>query len=112
MGDHAVRRDKPDPARAVPRHNSGHTITLATSWRAGTGHTQLVCAGGTAHPAVLPGAGGYHLHAHRLSLPLPEGGCLELEAPLPAVLAYATEPMTDVDSLRKAASQSFASVPG
>ncbi|CAK6689255.1 MULTISPECIES: RluA family pseudouridine synthase [unclassified Synechococcus] len=68
--------------------------------------------GGTAHPAVLPGAGGYHLHAHRLSLPLPGGGCLELESPLPAVLAYATEPMTAGDSLRKAESQSFASVPG
>lgn len=41
---------------------------------------------GCARAGVLPGDGGYHLHAHRLRLPLPEGGVLELEAPLPAAL--------------------------
>jgi 23S rRNA pseudouridine1911/1915/1917 synthase len=40
--------------------------------------------GGLANPQVLPGDGGYHLHAHRLRLPLEDGRLLELEAPLPA----------------------------
>ncbi|MFQ6538451.1 MULTISPECIES: pseudouridine synthase [Aphanothece] len=39
--------------------------------------------GGDVEPLVLPGQGGYHLHAHRLSLTAPEGRRLELEAPLP-----------------------------
>ena len=43
-------------------------------------------AGGLARPEALPGEGGYLLHAHRLVLPLPDGGPLELEAPPPAVL--------------------------
>ncbi|MEY3929328.1 MAG: hypothetical protein RLZZ516_1038 [Cyanobacteriota bacterium] len=43
--------------------------------------------GGTAHPEVLPGAGGYQLHAHRLQLRTPAGAALALEAPLPAGLA-------------------------
>jgi len=42
--------------------------------------------GGGAHLGVLPGEGGYQLHAHRLRLPRPDGGLLELEAPLPAAL--------------------------
>jgi len=40
--------------------------------------------GGLANPQVLPGDGGYHLHAHRLRLPLADRRLLELEAPLPA----------------------------
>ncbi len=40
--------------------------------------------GGLASPQALPGDGGYHLHAHRLRLPLADGRLLELEAPLPA----------------------------
>jgi 23S rRNA pseudouridine1911/1915/1917 synthase len=40
--------------------------------------------GGLANPQALPGDGGYHLHAHRLRLPLEDGRLLELEAPLPA----------------------------
>lgn len=39
--------------------------------------------GGVPRPWALPGAGGYHLHAHQLRLPLPDGRLLELEAPLP-----------------------------
>jgi 23S rRNA pseudouridine1911/1915/1917 synthase len=46
----------------------------------------LYGGGGLARGAVLPGQGGYRLHAHRLRLPLPAGGVLELEAPLPADL--------------------------
>ncbi len=42
--------------------------------------------GGLPRDAVLPGDGGYHLHAHRLRLPLADGRLLALEAPLPAVL--------------------------
>ena len=71
----------------------------------------LYQAGGTAHPAVLPGAGGYHLHAHRLSLPLPEGGCQELEAPLPAVLVDATAPSSRRDSPQRQ-QQTPESLPG
>ncbi|MGB5134652.1 MAG: RluA family pseudouridine synthase [Prochlorococcaceae cyanobacterium] len=41
---------------------------------------------GGARGGVLPGEGGYRLHAHRLRLPTPEGGVLELEAPLPSDL--------------------------
>jgi 23S rRNA pseudouridine1911/1915/1917 synthase len=40
--------------------------------------------GGLPSPQALPGDGGYHLHAHRLRLPLVDGRLLELEAPLPA----------------------------
>jgi len=43
------------------------------------------------HPTSLPGEGGYHLHAHRLSLPLPQGRELQLEAPLPPPLRGAGE---------------------
>ncbi len=39
--------------------------------------------GGQARDQVLPGDGGYHLHAHRLQLPLADGTELALEAPLP-----------------------------
>jgi 23S rRNA pseudouridine1911/1915/1917 synthase len=46
----------------------------------------LYRCGGGADPAVLPGAGGYRLHAHRLSLQPPAGGSLQLEAVLPAAL--------------------------
>ncbi|MCP9888025.1 RNA pseudouridine synthase [Cyanobium sp. ATX 6A2] len=42
--------------------------------------------GGMASAEALPGDGGYRLHAHRLRLPTPEGGVLELEAPLPSDL--------------------------
>ena len=49
----------------------------------------LYRAGGLADPAVLPGAGGYQLHAHRLSLVLPAGVPLQLEAPLPSALRSA-----------------------
>jgi 23S rRNA pseudouridine1911/1915/1917 synthase len=40
----------------------------------------LYRAGGLADPAVLPGAGGYRLHAHRLRLSLPSDVLLQLEA--------------------------------
>ena len=46
----------------------------------------LYRAGGQADPTVLPGAGGYQLHAHRLSLSPPEGRPIQLEAPLPSAL--------------------------
>jgi len=46
----------------------------------------LYRCGGGADPAVLPGAGGYRLHAHRLSLQPPAGEPLQLEAVLPAAL--------------------------
>jgi 23S rRNA pseudouridine1911/1915/1917 synthase len=46
----------------------------------------LYRAGGSADPAVLPGEGGYHLHAHRLNLQLQNGEPLELQAPLPGSL--------------------------
>lgn len=42
--------------------------------------------GGAVQATVLPGAGGYLLHAHQISLPLPAGQVLELEAPLPLPL--------------------------
>lgn len=47
--------------------------------------------GGTARHQVLPGAGGYHLHAHRLRLPLETGEWLALEAPLPGWLRTAAD---------------------
>ena len=46
----------------------------------------LYIAGGIADPSVLPGAGGYRLHAHRLRLQPPVGDVMQLEAPLPPVL--------------------------
>jgi 23S rRNA pseudouridine1911/1915/1917 synthase len=46
----------------------------------------LYRAGGSADPAVLPGEGGYHLHAYRLNLQLQNGVSLQLQAPLPASL--------------------------
>jgi 23S rRNA pseudouridine1911/1915/1917 synthase len=46
----------------------------------------LYVGGGMARSEALPGEGGYRLHAHRLRLPTPEGGVLELEAPLPPEL--------------------------
>jgi len=46
----------------------------------------LYRAGGSADPAVLPGKGGYHLHAHRLNLQLQNGESLKLQAPLPCSL--------------------------
>jgi len=46
----------------------------------------LYLPGGAASDQSLPGEGGYHLHAHRLRLPCPDGGLLELEAPLPEPL--------------------------
>ncbi len=42
--------------------------------------------GGSPSQLALPGDGGYHLHAHRLHLPLGDGRVLELEAPLPPPL--------------------------
>jgi 23S rRNA pseudouridine1911/1915/1917 synthase len=42
--------------------------------------------GGGAQAGVLPGDGGYHLHAHRLRLVCADGGLLDLEAPLPEAL--------------------------
>ncbi|MFO7627950.1 MAG: pseudouridine synthase [Prochlorococcaceae cyanobacterium] len=47
--------------------------------------------GGLARADALPGDGGYHLHAHRLQLPLADGTLLEFEAPLPEVLRAAAE---------------------
>ena len=47
--------------------------------------------GGYALDRALPGDGGYHLHAHRLRLPLPAGPPLDLEAPLPALLRAAED---------------------
>ena len=46
----------------------------------------LYLPGGGVRPTVLPGQGGYRLHAHRLWLPLPGGQVLALEAPLPPPL--------------------------
>jgi 23S rRNA pseudouridine1911/1915/1917 synthase len=46
----------------------------------------LYLPGGLARGEALPGEGGYRLHAHRLSLPLPQGRELQLEAPLPPPL--------------------------
>lgn len=46
----------------------------------------LYRAGGLADSGVLPGAGGYGLHAHRLELQPPLGGVLQLEAALPEAL--------------------------
>ena len=51
----------------------------------------LYRAGGLADPAVLPGAAGYRLHAHRLSLQPPDGSRLALEAPLPPELQLSLE---------------------
>jgi 23S rRNA pseudouridine1911/1915/1917 synthase len=51
----------------------------------------LYRSGGMARAAVLPGEGGYRLHAHRLRLPTFDGGVLELEAPLPADLRAPTD---------------------
>ena len=42
--------------------------------------------GGVVCDQALPGDGGYHLHAHRLQLPMPDGRRLALEAPLPEPL--------------------------
>jgi 23S rRNA pseudouridine1911/1915/1917 synthase len=47
--------------------------------------------GGVALDKALPGDGGYHLHAHRLRLACPDGGPLELEAPLPKALRGAAD---------------------
>ncbi len=47
--------------------------------------------GGVALDQALPGDGGYHLHAHQLRLPCPDGGLLELEAPLPEPLRGAAD---------------------
>lgn len=47
----------------------------------------LYIPGGLPAHRALPGDGGYQLHAHRLHLPLEDGGLLELEAPLPPELA-------------------------
>ncbi len=52
----------------------------------------LYLPGGQARPEALPGLGGYHLHAHRLVLPRPEGTWLELEAPLPSALELKPSP--------------------
>jgi len=49
----------------------------------------LYLPGGAARPEVLPGAGGYQLHAHRLRLE-PRG--LALEAPLPSGLLEGQQP--------------------
>jgi 23S rRNA pseudouridine1911/1915/1917 synthase len=46
----------------------------------------LYSRGGMANAESLPGEGGYRLHAHRLVLPTPDSGALELEAPLPSEL--------------------------
>lgn len=43
--------------------------------------------GGEPWSGALPGDGGYLLHAHRLRLPLPAGGWLDLEASLPPELS-------------------------
>ncbi|MCP9882289.1 RNA pseudouridine synthase [Cyanobium sp. Alchichica 3B3-8F6] len=47
--------------------------------------------GGGAQAGALPGDGSYHLHAHRLQLACPDGGLLELEAPLPEALRGAAD---------------------
>ncbi|MCT0207419.1 pseudouridine synthase [Synechococcus sp. CS-1332] len=44
----------------------------------------LYLPGGSAQAEVLPGDGGYRLHAHRLALAGPDGARLAWEAPLPA----------------------------
>ena len=49
----------------------------------------LYLPGGAARPEALPGDGGYHLHAWRLTLTRPDGTTLQLEAPLPAALEEA-----------------------
>ena len=46
----------------------------------------LYAAAGLARPDVLPGAAGYQLHAHRLTLSPPSSPSLELEAPTPHTL--------------------------
>ena len=51
----------------------------------------LYAPGGVALDQALPGDDGYHLHAHRLRLACPDGGLLELEAPLPAALRGAAD---------------------
>ncbi|MBE9173475.1 hypothetical protein IQ216_10445, partial [Cyanobium sp. LEGE 06143] len=47
---------------------------------------------------VLPGEGGYRLHAHRLWLPLPGGQVLALEAPLPPPLLGSADGACDSDA--------------
>ena len=54
--------------------------------------------GGVAEAGVLPGAGGYHLHAHQLSLSPPAAEPLQLVAPLPQVLRSASGELQDVVS--------------
>lgn len=51
----------------------------------------LYLPGGLARPRVVPGEGGYVLHAHRLHLWRPEGTALELEASPPEALLTITE---------------------
>jgi 23S rRNA pseudouridine1911/1915/1917 synthase len=51
----------------------------------------LYRAGGLADPAVLPGAGGYWLHAYCLSLSLHSDASLQLEAPPPEGLQSSVE---------------------
>jgi 23S rRNA pseudouridine1911/1915/1917 synthase len=51
----------------------------------------LYGSGGVALDQALPGDGGYHLHAHRLRLVCPDGGLLDLEAPLPGALRGAAD---------------------
>lgn len=51
----------------------------------------LYLPGGAASDQSLPGEGGYHLHAHRLRLACPDGGLLELVAPLPEPLRLQQE---------------------
>jgi len=51
----------------------------------------LYRSGGMTRSEALPGEGGYRLHAHRLRLTRPDGGVLELEAPLPADLRVPTD---------------------
>ena len=50
----------------------------------------LYIAGGTAEPSVLPGAGGYRLHAHRLKLQPLVGNVMHLKAHLPSELETGT----------------------
>lgn len=64
-----------------------HQIRIHAAWMgAPLVGDPLYQAGGLADPAVLPGAAGYLLHAYRLSLSLPAGELLQLEAALPEAL--------------------------
>ncbi|MFM7675441.1 MAG: RluA family pseudouridine synthase [Synechococcus sp.] len=63
----------------------------------------LYLPGGQARPDGLPGAGGYHLHAHRLQVPRPEGGLWEWEAPPPPELRLPGESGCDLASTGGAA---------